>query len=94
MWIWRGYSWSVGVVYEVIGNEGQVVKAAHELSDGDHVFLAIGLDSLEVALLPVHAAYFAAVDVVFWGGDVQYGAKQLQGSVIFVVAEFPKLHRV
>ena len=67
---------------------------AHQLGDGEHVFLTIGLDAFQVVFLPIHATYFAPVDVILWGGDVQDGAEQIQGSEGLIVAEFPELHRV
>ena len=94
MWIWRECAWSVGVVDAVFGDEWQVVEAAHELGDGQNVFLAVDFDALKVVFLPINAPHLAPVDVVFWRWNVQNGAKQVQGSVTFVVAEFPEFHRV
>ena len=85
---------SVGVVHLTLVDERHVVEAAHELGDGEHVLLTIGLDALKVVLLPIHASHLATVDVVLRRGDVEDGAEQVQRGEVLVVAELPQLHGV
>src|SRR5258708_19760085 len=74
-------------------DQGLSVHPQIDLRYGDHIFLAIGRDTGQVALRPVYVSYLAAIDIVFRGWDPQGVAQQVHGNKTFILAYFPELHR-